>query len=108
MRSFFGLGALVPLGFGLYTGGRQAWGWHHDRQGQSAAAAADFAAAGKHWQTCFTVWPDSPDVHLVAAHTSLRSGNTDDALEHLKACQQVAGLKAASGGFLVGVSPPRV
>src|SRR5207302_3192248 len=54
-----------------------------------ALEARDFTLAQARLGSCLKTWPNSADVHLLAARTARRAGTFDDAEHHLKECQRL-------------------
>jgi tetratricopeptide (TPR) repeat protein len=83
------LALLAITGTGLSIAGWQIWAWHHYRLAEQAVEQRDFALARAELACCLRVWPNSAEVHLLAARTARRATSYDDAEQHLKECQRL-------------------
>jgi tetratricopeptide (TPR) repeat protein len=61
--------------------------WYHYRAAQTALSRYHFAQARGHLAVPLRVWPDSWQVHLLAARAARLDGAVEEAREHLLFCQ---------------------
>jgi tetratricopeptide (TPR) repeat protein len=71
---------------------------YHRRAARSELARYHYPQAFRHLQVCLRIWPDDPEVLLMAARATRRAGNHDEAEHLLKKYQQIRGLDEA-GSF---------
>jgi Tfp pilus assembly protein PilF len=82
-------GLLALIGTGATVAGWQIAAWRDYRAAQRAIEKRDFAEARTCLARCLQVWPNSAEVHLLAARTARRACAYDDAEEQLKECQRL-------------------
>jgi tetratricopeptide (TPR) repeat protein len=75
----------LASGVGLVYGYAR-WEWHAARQAVAQSRAKD---ALKRLKFCLGFWPNSPEVHLLAARACWLSNNFDGAEAHLKQCTTI-------------------
>jgi tetratricopeptide (TPR) repeat protein len=95
-RVFVALGLLLALAataVALY--GRQAVAWYHFRAAKSAIQAYHNPQAIRHLQASLLVWPNDPDVLLLAARAARRARAYDECELALNKYRQVRGLDEA-------------
>jgi tetratricopeptide (TPR) repeat protein len=86
------LAALLGLvGFVAYQVGLHFWAVHHHRAALESLGRRDFAEARRHFEKALTVWPGEPTIRLQAAQTARRLGDFNEALGHLRICEQKQG-----------------
>jgi tetratricopeptide (TPR) repeat protein len=61
----------------------------HRRQAEQALEKGELDQARAHLELCLEVWPDSGEIHYLAARTARRQGAYDDANRHLSACRRL-------------------
>jgi tetratricopeptide (TPR) repeat protein len=76
--------ALLPIS-------AQAWGWYHRREAQKALKLARIPEAQAHVEQCLRVWPNSFEIHLLAAQLARRQDDFQEAERHLSRCQEIRG-----------------
>lgn len=64
---------------------RQVSAGQHRRAAEQALAQGELAQARAHLALCLEVWPNSGEVHFLAARAARRDGAYDEALRHLDA-----------------------
>jgi tetratricopeptide (TPR) repeat protein len=82
--------AVVLLGV-AYQAGWYFWGRSHLQAAQAAVGRHDWSAAHEHLEASLRVWPESPDVHLLAARVARRLEHFASAQDHLDTCQRLRG-----------------
>jgi len=75
------LAAIGLTAAGAYACARAQW-----RDAQAAVRERRFDDAERHLRFCLRVWPDSPEVHLLAARHARLTGEYPTAEEHLNRC----------------------
>jgi tetratricopeptide (TPR) repeat protein len=83
------LAALV--GWAGYQGIRYFRGRSHFQAAQEALDRHDWDEARAQLQACLTAWPDSPEVHRLAARVARRLELFNEAQTHLDTCQRLQG-----------------
>jgi predicted Zn-dependent protease len=87
-----GLVALAALlGSAGYHGSRYFLARSHFRAAQQALDRHAWEEARNHLEVCLRGWPDSPDVHLLAARAARRLELFVEADNHLDTCQRLQG-----------------
>lgn len=81
--------AILLITSGGYLG-VQGWGWYHLDRAAASLHQFDLEAARQHVQKCLTLWPRSPQVHLLASRAARRANDFALAEEHLDQCRQYA------------------
>jgi predicted Zn-dependent protease len=95
-RVFIGLGLLLALATaGALLFGRQAVAWYHFRAAQAAVRAYHNPQAVRHLQACLPVWPDDPDVLLLAARALRRARAYGESEHALNKYRRARGLDEA-------------
>ena len=69
----------------------QAFAWYHLRGGKAALSRYHPAAARADLAAALRVWPDRPDVHLLASRAAWQDGDFAAADRHLRAARRAAG-----------------
>jgi predicted Zn-dependent protease len=104
-----GLGGLVRRGGRLWAAaallvlvaaastlaGFELWAWHHFRAARSAVEHYRNPQAVRHLKVCLRVWPNDPDVLLLAARAARRARVYGDAERCLDKYQQLRGCDEA-------------
>jgi tetratricopeptide (TPR) repeat protein len=88
------LAVLLLLGliaFGLSAAGVQLWAAYHLRAARAAVARYQSQDAEEHIRACLEVWPNDPEVLLLAARATRRAGLFDEAEGFLDRYQEVRG-----------------
>ncbi len=86
-RNLFVLSALVCLAAAAVAAYRLAAPYYHLHAAELALQKYDFDAAQPHLDACLSFWPDSADVHLLAARTARRRGAYKEAERELTLCE---------------------
>jgi tetratricopeptide (TPR) repeat protein len=68
---------------------RQVSAGQHRRAAEQALAQGELSQARAHLALCLEVWPNSGEIHFLAARAARRDGAYDEALRHLDACQRL-------------------
>ncbi len=79
------------LAAGAFLGGRLLLFEHHLRAARAALEEQDCDEARPHIDACLRLRPESASVHFVAARGLRRAGFYDEAEEHLRAWERLAG-----------------
>jgi tetratricopeptide (TPR) repeat protein len=79
-----------------YQIGWQAWGSYHLAAARRAEARRDFLAAEASLERCFRMWPDDPELHLLAGRLARRKGQTAAVRGHLLRCLHDPAVEAAA------------
>jgi predicted Zn-dependent protease len=82
---------LALLAAGAYFGSRLLLFDHHLRTARAALDDQDCDEARPHLAACLRLRPDSAAVHFTAARGLRRAGFNDEAADHLRECQRLAG-----------------
>lgn len=85
------VGVVALLGI---AGGVGWWWWDatdHWRKAQLAYQQEEYPQAREHLAPCLKVWPNSPDVHLLAARVARRTGDLSAAETHLNRVNEIRG-----------------
>jgi Flp pilus assembly protein TadD len=82
---------LVLIGLGLTTGGSQLWASYHYRAARTALGRYHNSEAVEHLDACMRIWPNDPDVLILAARAARRSGRFDGAENFLDRYQRRRG-----------------
>jgi tetratricopeptide (TPR) repeat protein len=90
-RSLVALLLLALVGVGLTLAGPQVWAFYHLRAARTSLDRYHNAEAADHLRACMEVWPNDPDVLLLAARVARRAGSFDEAAELLERCQRQRG-----------------
>lgn len=80
---------LVLVGVGLYPAIRYALAERHRSRAIAAMDRRDFPTARRHLDHCLREWPDSAEVHFLAARAARREGDLDQAERLLKDAQRL-------------------
>src|SRR5262245_42932662 len=89
---FLAIVALLTLtGLGLGVVGRYLWAGHHLRAARVAVERYHHAEAEEHLRVCLRVWPNDPEVLLLAARTARRRGAYPQADRFLEGYRAVRG-----------------
>jgi tetratricopeptide (TPR) repeat protein len=86
---------LLLIGGSAFLAGNQLWAEYHYRAAQRALTRHDLAQARAHLALCLRVWPNSADVHFLAARAARRAGAYDEAEQHLRAYERLDGVPEA-------------
>jgi tetratricopeptide (TPR) repeat protein len=81
---------------GLALAGPRALAWYHFRAARSELERFHNPQAIRHLQACMRVWPEDPDVLLLAARAARRARSYGEAERLLGLYQQARGLDAAA------------
>jgi tetratricopeptide (TPR) repeat protein len=84
-----GVGLVAIIGTGATIAGWQISAWHDYRAAVQAFERRDLAEAGARLASCLRVWPNSAEVHLLAARTARRAAAYDDAEKRLKESERL-------------------
>jgi tetratricopeptide (TPR) repeat protein len=79
---------LLLIGVAAYPIGLHLWGRYHADAAQEALERRDFLEASNHLKECLEVWPHDVTIRLLAAQTSRRQGNYEEAFQHWRAYVQ--------------------
>jgi tetratricopeptide (TPR) repeat protein len=90
-RSLAVLALLALIALGLTLAGSQLWATYQFRAARTALDRYHNAEAADHLRACMAVWPNDPDVLLLAARVARRGGSFDEAEELLDRCQRQRG-----------------
>jgi tetratricopeptide (TPR) repeat protein len=93
-----GLVALLAAALVGWWGGRQWWAGRQLQAARAALARQDLDAAQDRLAACLAVWPDSPEVLLLAGQTARRRGDLSEAERFLDRCQ---GRQGASDALIL-------
>jgi tetratricopeptide (TPR) repeat protein len=77
----------VGAGYFIY---RQISAGQHRRAAEQALVDGQLATARAHLALCLEVWPNSGEIHFLAARAARRDGAYDQARRHLEACRRLA------------------
>jgi tetratricopeptide (TPR) repeat protein len=89
---FLAIVALLALiGLGLGVVGRYLWAGHHLRAARVAVERYHHTEAEEHLRVCLRVWPNDPEVLLLAARTARRRGAYPQADRFLEGYRAVRG-----------------
>jgi tetratricopeptide (TPR) repeat protein len=92
---------------GVAVAGYEAWAWYHLRAAREAVARFHNPQAVSHLKVCLRVWPDDPEVLLLAARAARRAHVYGDAALSLEKYQKVHGLDEAGSQELLLLSAER-
>jgi tetratricopeptide (TPR) repeat protein len=76
----------LVIGLAAYRIGLWIWGNRQLQEAETALAKREWSEAQRALDRCFWVWPDKPDLHLLAARAARGQGRTHDAQRHLDRC----------------------
>ncbi len=82
---------MAALGFFVATlfAAPHAWAWYHFQRAKSCLAQGRSLEGQLHLAACQKVWPDSSDVHLLAARAARQVGDFATAEQHFQAMRQL-------------------
>lgn len=85
------LAVAAVLGFGGYWWAGYSEARTHYRAAEQAADRRDWKAARESLKDALRLWPDRPEVHLLAARVERRLEHLGEAGKHLDACERLQG-----------------
>jgi tetratricopeptide (TPR) repeat protein len=90
-RSLAVVALLAVIGIGVGLALMQAWAAYHFRAARRDLERYHTAEAGDHFAACLRVWPNDPDVLLLASRAARRAGLFAEAEQLLTHYQEVRG-----------------
>src|SRR5262245_59255066 len=86
-RWVIGATVIAVLCVSGYLLGRQLWAHHHQRQAEAALDDGDHERALASLTNCYEVWPNDPELHLLAARAERMAGHATEAARRLQSAR---------------------